>query len=241
MSVLTTYLNEREAELKDHLDLIGRLELRAQEKFAFEDPLRVEVRHVLILKSGLMVHLYNVIEAIMSRALDQLSREVSKYHPRDYGDSWFSEWIRSSTRVEDGGAPQQILTRIEKTSRSLIQESGWDSLTIRAGAGNWDDKRISKIMEKLGIPLKLGRRLKKEACGHYVDDLSRLCFIRKRRNDLAHGVLTFEEGAQDRSLEDLSGFVRIVASYLRVVVSCFEDFSKKGNFLASVTKTEPAP
>ena len=241
MSLLTAYLNDRETELKDHVDLIRKLELRAQESFKADDPLRVEVRHVLILKSGLMVHLYNVIEAVITRALEQLAQDVSKYHPRNYAQSWFREWVRSSTRVEDGGAPQQILARIEKASRSLIEESGWDSLTIRSGSGNWDDKRIGKIVENLGIRMQLGDELKKEACGHYVDDLSRLCFIRKRRNDLAHGVLTFEEGAQDRSLQDLYDFVRIVASYLRVVVCSFESFSANGGFLASTEKAVSIP
>ncbi len=237
MSMLTAYLDEREAELKDHVDLIQKLELRAGERFEADDPLRVEVRHVLILKSGLMVHLYNVIEAVMSRALVQLAQDVSKFHPRNYAQSWFREWIRSSTRVEDGGAPQQLLTRIENASRSLIEDAGWDDLTIRSGSGNWDDKRIGKIVDNLGIRIQLGDKLKREACGHYVDDLSRLCFIRKRRNDLAHGVLTFEEGAQDRTLQDLVDLVRIVASYLRAVVTSFESYAANGSFLVSAQET----
>ena len=241
MSMLTAYLDEREAELKDHVDLIQKLDLRARESFEADDPLRVDVRHVLILKSGLMVHLYNVIEAVMSRALEQLAQDVSKYHPRKYAQSWFSEWIRSSTHVEGGGTPQQRLARFEKASRSLIEESGWDDLTIQSGSGNWDDERIGKIVKKLGIQMKLGKQLGKEARGHYVDDLSRLCFIRKRRNDLAHGVLTFEEGAQDRTLQDLLDFVRVVASYLRVVVTSFESYSAKGSFLASAQETVQVP
>ena len=65
-----------------------------------------------------------------------------------------------------------------------------------------------------------------------MDDISRLGFVRKRRNELAHGVLTFEEGTRDRTFDDLRELVDVISKYLGVVVDCFQMFLVSCQYLA---------
>ncbi len=232
MSSVTTFLDDRSAELREHVELIGELEQRSLGGTRSDQALRFQQKQLLILRSGLMVHIYNVVEAVMTRALEELEIEIAKHEPRAYGDKLFKEWIKSSAQPYDGVGPEKLLQRIEAIGLHLIGRNDGCPLTIRRSSGNWDDRSIARVSSDLGIRLKLDADLRKLACGHYVDDISRLGFVRKRRNELAHGVLTFEEGTRDRTFDDLRELVDVISKYLGVVVDCFQTFVVSCQYLA---------
>ena len=233
MSAVRTYLDERREELQAHATIIHRLEDASLGSNRARIPIDVPQKHLSILRSGLMVHLYNVVEAVMTRLLEELGTEVAKHHPSTYADKMLREWVKSSTRPSDGAGPERLLQRIEEIARQLIQRSNANPLEIRRGSGNWDDKSILRVSSDLGVDLNLDEELRRRACGKYVDEISRLGFVRKRRNELAHGVLTFEEGARDRTCAELQDLVDVVSDYLIRVVDCFEAFLDACRFLAA--------
>ena len=231
MSPVRAYLDERRAELVDHSTLIRRLEEISLGPRPAGIAVSVRQNQLSILRSGLMVHLYNVVEAIMSRLLEELANEIAKHPPSTYADKVLSAWVQSSTRPYDGAGPEKLLERIEEVARQLIGRSDSTPVEIKRSAGNWDDRSISRVSGNLGVELTLDGELRRRACGHYVDDISRLGFVRKRRNELAHGVLTFEEGARDRTCAELEDLVAVVSDYLERVVECFETFLEACRFL----------
>ena len=233
MIAVRTYLQDRRDELHDHAKLIHKLEEASVGGGQVRFPIDVQQKHLSILRSGLVLHLYNVVEAVMTRVLEELATEVAKHHPSTYADNILKEWVKSSTRPTDGAGPDRLLQRIEEIAHQLIQRSNASPLEIRRGSGNWDDKSILRVSSNLGVELDLDEGLRRRAYGNYVDDISRLGFIRKRRNDLAHGVLTFVEGARDRTCEDLQDLVEVVSDYLERVVACFEAFLEACRFLAT--------
>jgi len=233
MSTVRIFLNERRTELSDHASLIRKIEEANLKRNQRPHTVKVDYKQLSILRSGLMVHVYNVVEAVMTRLLEELATEVRKHDPTTYGDKVLKAWIKGATRPDDGAGPEKLLQRIEELARQLIQRSDWNPLDVRRSPGNWDDKSISRVSSDLGVDLTLDEELRRRACGHYVDELSRLGFVRKRRNELAHGVLTFEEGARDRTCAELEELVDVVSDYLQQVVRCFEAFLRACRFLAA--------
>ena len=69
MDEIKYYLRERKDEVETHLHLLEALEFRSLTKQTNTNDLNVDVRQVLILKASILVHLYNVVEAVMAKLL----------------------------------------------------------------------------------------------------------------------------------------------------------------------------
>lgn len=69
MRVYDELLSERTKELRSHLELISELNDAAVARIGIANLVRVETEHFEILKSGFLVHLYNVVEAVMYTTL----------------------------------------------------------------------------------------------------------------------------------------------------------------------------
>ena len=233
MIAVSMYLNDRKDELVQHAELIRRLEEANLDKANVQTALSVPQIQLSILRSGLMIHLYNVVEAIMTRLLEELGAEVEKYGPSEYAEKILSAWVESSIKPYDGAGPEKLLKRMEEVVQQLINPADWDRIEVKRSAGNWDDQSIRRVSERLGIDLRIDNGLRRRACGHYYDDISRLGYVRKRRNELSHEVLTFAEAARDRTCEELDDLVSVVSDYLERVVECFDDFLKSFRFLRS--------
>lgn len=231
MREVRSYLKQRSEEIDQHLSLLNKLDERSRESHQERDHLTVEVRQVLIMKSSIVVHLYNVVEATMSQVMDELARQVSQHHPKAYTQPFFREWIKCTAGTTDGAGPERLLEKVTTTGQHLISEAGWAGLKILRGSGNWDDKEIQRIAGRLGVGLEMDRDIAKAASENYSNDESRLTYLRKKRNSLAHGHSTFEEGAKERTYEDLVELAQVVLNYVREVIECFSRFVEADGYL----------
>lgn len=231
MREIRSYLGQRSEEMDHHLSLLYMLDRRTRESSGAGDQLRVEVRQVLILKSSILVHLYNIVEATMNQVLDEVARQVSTYHPKMYTEAFFKEWIRYSAGTNDSAGPEKLLEKVTATGQDLISEDGWTEMRIIRGSGNWDDKEIQRIAGRLDIVLDIDPEIARAASENFSNDESRLTYLRRRRNSLAHGHSTFEEGAQDRTYDELVELAKVVLKYVREVIECFERFVDVDGYL----------
>lgn len=231
MKQVESYLAERDDEMTQHLTLLKSLDGRSLDGKASPTE-RIEVRQVLILKSSVLVHLYNIVEATMNRILDALADSVSAHHPKNYSDSFFEEWIRFAAKTNDGSGPDVLLKKVTKTGKQLIAENDWERLRIHRTFGNWDDVRIAQLAERLNVRMDIEAEVKRNASEHFRNDQSRLVYLREKRNQLAHGFETFEEGAKDRTSGDLADLAGKVLAYLKEVVRCFSAFDASRGYLA---------
>ena len=230
MNHVEIYLRERIDEMSQHLALLRRLDTRAAEGVENPDQ-RVEVRQVLILKSSVLVHLYNIVEATMNRALDKIAENASRYHPKNYTDAFLEEWMRKSAGTHDGASPDKLLKNATTAARQLVQNEDWNSLTINRGYGNWDDIRISRLSARLGVQLHIDETVRRHASEHYRNGESRFVYLRNKRNGLAHGFETFEDGANDRTADELTDLAKKVLDFMLEVIKCFDAFDQAEGFL----------
>ena len=74
-------LSGRAGEIESHLSLIEELTAAAIARQGIANLQRVEMEHVDVLKSGFLVHLYNVVEAVMAKILEEVAADVTRYPP----------------------------------------------------------------------------------------------------------------------------------------------------------------
>jgi hypothetical protein len=96
------------------------------------------------------------------------------------------------------------------------------------GANN--DERIQKLLKRHGIELKLPKRVLTQVKKPVFDENGPLALIRLRRNDLAHGLISFAECGRGLTVPDLRRWTFIVVVYLRAVIEHFEHYLDKSQF-----------
>ena len=77
------------------------------------------MEHVNVLKSGFLVHLYNVVEAVMAKILEEVAADVIRYPPAKWSSSVRTEWVRNRAGVARGIESHQRLSRTVK----IVDES----------------------------------------------------------------------------------------------------------------------
>ena len=224
-------LSARAEEVESHLLLIEELTEAAIARQGVANLQRVEMEHVDVLKSGFLVHLYNVVEAVMTKILEEVAAAVIRYPPGEWSSSVRTEWVRTRAGVERGIESDQRLTRTVKIVDEAIEGAINVAFRVRY-EGNWSDSEITKVSERLGCSLQITPDLVRRACDdRFQDDLAPMKYIRHKRNSLAHGNETFREGARQLSSRDLQRLRHTVVEYMESVSASFSSYIEGKSFL----------
>lgn len=115
-----------------------------------------------------------------------------------------------------------------KTIHSKISQISIDIITAtfereRIFSGNVDAKLIKKTAEKYGF-------------SHFTDcsktkNGKNLLVVKVNRNDLAHGIKSFEEVGRDKTIEELLEIKEEVVEYLRQILKNIEDYLDNKEYL----------
>lgn len=234
MRDILEYLRERKDEFERHLFIARMLEARIDELVG-EEGHQVEVRHVNTIKSGLLIHLYNIVEAVTTRTLGVVGATVVAESPKRWTQSLLKEWVRAAIwsgedRISDGA-----LNRLAEVSGLLVSGDPLTSFAVKGEPGSWDDKAIKKVAERLGCRLLLSEGVKEAAYTRkYRDQTTAMKHLAVRRNQIAHGETTFEEGANDLTLNELSELANRVLPFLKEVTESYQTFLNDKDYLASI-------
>ena len=224
MKIYEELLSERTRELRAHLELITELNTAAVARLGIAKLKKVETEHVEILKSGFLVHLYNVVEAIMDVILIEVSKAAVAYPPSQWSVLVRREWARSRAGVERVLQSDQRLCR---TTR-LLDEALADALAVDfriASSGNWSNDEIVTIADRLGCALQVAPDVLNNACAvPFQDNFAPMKFVRHKRNRLAHGNETFSSGAMLLTPMDLARLYKPVVNYMSSVTESFTDY-----------------
>ena len=232
MIEVLSYLDERVDEFHSHLSVARMLEQRVDGEIV-DGNIRVEVRHVNTVKSGLLIHLYNIVEAVMSRALQEVGQTVVAERPSLWSESLLSEWIRAEIWSGDERLGEQAMKRLTDVSSNLVSGGLIPAFTIKGEPGSWNDEAIKKVAERLGCDLSLSGEVRRGAYERsYRNDTTALKYLASRRNAIAHGASTFEEGANDLSIDELEKLSERILPYLKAVTESYQNFLNNKKYLA---------
>ena len=224
-------LSDRAGEIASHLSLIEELTEAAIARLGVANLQRVEMEHVDVLKSGFLVHLYNVVEAVMAKILEEVAADVIRYPPARWSSSVRTEWVRARAGVERGIESHQRLSRTVRIVDEAIGGAVNVEFRVRY-EGNWSDSEITTVSERLGCSLQVAPGVVRRACHQRIqDDLAPMKYIRHKRNSLAHGNETFREGARQLSSRELQQLRLSVVEYMESVSSSFTSYLEGKSFL----------
>jgi hypothetical protein len=234
MGDLADAFKERLVEIDAYLDLLD--EVQRQVGSGGRAGLRVTEQQQRILHSSVYLQLYNLVESTITRCVDAISEAVAaegRWRPHDLSEQLRRQWIRSILGAHDDPSLENRFEEIVRLTDAIIAARPISRFTIaKGGGGNWDDTQIEKFTERrLGFTLNIPSTLRTEIKRRRRDDRGALELIRKLRNALAHGHLSFEQCGANDTVSDLRLLKKWTAEYLREVVLQFEAFIEAHEFL----------
>lgn len=234
MTTLLTTLAERKDEFSSHLALA-----QAMEEHILEGDLvcigdtAVTVRHLRTIKSGLIVHLYNIVEALMNRTMEEVGVAVKSFAPDTWSPDTLREWLRCNASISLDGNEESRLETVHGAALKLLQIDPIHDLKFKKPSGTWSDKVIMTFSRRLNIRFDLTPEIaiKIQKSAKYGDKTP-LEFLADRRNVIAHGRRSFEEGAGTLSLTDIQELADVTIEYMEHAIIAFQTFVNEKRYLA---------
>jgi hypothetical protein len=237
MEQLSQAFEERLQEIESYLQFLEGIEIEAR-----SGPPRlghsgapITTQQQRILYSGIFLQLYNLVEATIVRCLDGVTEaalEAGTWGPGDLTIELRREWVRVIARTH-------VELNYENRLASALSLCGHlvDSLPVRGfkvekgRGGNWDDAAIEQIASRLGFDLQLSEGTNSAIKRKFRDDLGPLRLVKKLRNSLAHGSISFAECGENVTVGELRDLTDRTANYMREVVGCFVSYIRDHEYL----------
>lgn len=231
MKEVLEYLEERASEFNRHLYVARLLEARVDDEVG-ENGEQIEVRHVNTLKSGLLIHLYNIVEAVTTRTLAVVGQTVITEKPKLWTESMLKEWIRAAIWDGEERLGDGAVTRLANIGSVLASGNSPDAFNVKGEPGSWDDASIKKVADRLGCSLVLSRAIRRAVFEKaYLNEKTAMNYLASRRNAIAHGATTFEDGARDHTLDEIEKLANRILPFLKAVAESYETFLDTKSYL----------
>lgn len=228
---------ERLVEIEAYLGFLDSVEVEAR-----TGPPRVGATGALIttqqqriLYSGVFLQLYNLVESTIVRCIDEVTQSAiasATWAPGDLTSDLRREWVRVMARTHVDLSYENRLESALVLCEHLVAALPVTEFALeKGGGGNWDDDAIEKIANRLGFQLNVNQAVYSGVKRPFRDDLGSLGLVRKLRNSLAHGSISFAECGENVTVGELRDLADRTAAYLREVVKAFEAYIKDRGFL----------
>ncbi|MBA4052081.1 MAG: hypothetical protein C0472_09450 [Erythrobacter sp.] len=228
--------NERKAEVQSHLNFIQRLEDAATGRSEGLGIGPTDSEPINILKSGFLVHLYNVVEAVMTKVLEEIELEARSHLPGLWRDGLIREWARGRVNLTREMTVENAENRVNSLIREAISRDALGNVRIKRESGNWSHEQIERVAEKLECELNIPIDVRQRACiDLFENDLVPMKYLRHKRNFLAHGNESFVDAARHLSVARLTILNDATAGYMASVTAAFSDYLNSQRFLQTAT------
>ncbi|MFD4549410.1 MAE_28990/MAE_18760 family HEPN-like nuclease [Streptomyces sp. NPDC058466] len=236
-SELSPFFEERYAEVSEYLAFLQEIEKAAQSGIPRIAGVnyRITVKQQRILYSSLYLQLYNLVEATVARcisAITEAAETAGQWQPHQLNDELLREWVRSTARTHADMAPEARLKYAMDLGERIVKQLPVNGFLIESGGGgNWDDEAIYDMGKRLGCSITITAETRSLVKRPMRDDLGSMKLVKNRRNDLAHGSISFVECADTVTVDELCRTANSVEKYLREVIDCFVRFVDSYDFL----------
>ncbi len=224
MTPLQSTLASRREEFDSHFALAKALEDRmVLDPDSSIGTVSLSARHINTVKSGLVVHLYNIEEAFMTQVLEYLGSALGSVDPRRWSDHSLREWLRETivSRISEISEDGRLTTVFQSTTK-LRSDLALGPQKLKKPSGTWDDKGIATFGRRMNVAFDMPPNIWQSiAASPEYGDKTPLQFLAERRNAIAHGRRSFEDGASDQSLVKIRKLADTTLGYLDCVAGAF--------------------
>jgi hypothetical protein len=187
-----------------------------------------------ILYSGVFLQLYNLVEATVVSCLDgvtDVTLKAGSWEPGDLSTELRREWVRVTARTHIDLNYEHRLESALDLCKHLVEALPITGFKVENGGGNWDDSAIEAITIRLGFQLTVSSQAYQNIKRPFKDDLGPLALVKKLRNNLAHGSISFAECGEGMTVGELRDLMDRTAAYLREVVNAFRAYINQYEYL----------
>lgn len=238
MKAIKDGFRARRHEITRYLDLLQFVEESGSEIVSRDRARQFSIdtttRHVL--KASVFVHLYNLIESVVTQSLERVAQEIRDggFTFGDINKAWQRCWVQELAKTNEQMNPEKRLSKLLAICDSLLAK---EVVVVkpRVPGGSLDDTRIEKLLDRHGIQLSTSDRFKRIVKGQVLDLNGPLKVVRLRRNQLAHGLASFGDCGRDVTILQLRQWAAIVFWYLRHVIAQFSRHLTDGEFKQRTT------
>ncbi|GHT50631.1 hypothetical protein AGMMS49982_06320 [Bacteroidia bacterium] len=190
--------SQRKAEIDEYFNFLNAYQ-----------PANADDNLFKILKSNLLIMLYNLIESSISNAIEEI-------HNNMYSNSVsfnslkgeIKSIIISNTKKVN---PDKLVLQINDIATDIVKHTFKKDELF---SGNVDGKKIREISVKYGFNSDTDYNKTKHG--------SHLVTIKDKRNDLAHGIFSFTEVGKEYTIQDLEEMKDKTLNYISEILDNIE-------------------
>jgi len=183
---------------------------------------RISSQVIDTLKANGFLLLYNLVEATMRLAMEAIHDDIEKHgHHFDELRPELRKHILSLFR-KDGGLDRIVLEAAHPISKSILAARFRGD---RLFNGNIHHDVLEKLASKIGFSTNTDHRTTQGG--------KRLERVKDRRNELAHGELTFYACGQSTPIEELVAIKNEVVAYVEGILVNIDMFLQAAGYLAT--------
>ncbi len=225
MDAVHVDFEKRVSEIDTYMDHVLGLEQPEPALFGSPTPASGETdrREELekVLKATVFLLLYNLVESTVRQSLVAICDAVADDR-KSYAQlraEIQQLWIRTKHKNFRNQGTGNIFDAIRDLPSELVELEFEQKL---ASGGNLDARKIREFAEEYGFSAK----------AHYrADNGSKLFLIKRRRNDLAHGLESFAECGRQYSVQELAQMKNETVIYLRSILRNVSRYIERRQFL----------
>lgn len=216
--------SEREKSIETYIKLLGSIEAR---KTIIELRRETAESNFLILKANFFLILYNLIESSVRSGFQVIYDDlISKNISADQcSDEMRQMWVKQKfKKIPAASSNQDTYFRFtQDISTKIINKEALDlSSRDLPISGNLDASKIRKLCQEHGIKLSL----------HYRSfGGGELETVKTKRNNLAHGHVSFDECGREYTVADLTRISKQVLTFVRSFLNSLMKAHRKSLFL----------
>ena len=179
-----------------------------------------------IFKSNLSLMSYNIIEYTVANLIDSIYDEIRIQNLSyvDVNESIKKLWKKTILKaVNDPNANFNTFIKKNDEIIDYIIEKKPLFLTSRdsLSVGNLDAEKIKETFDNHGVQLP-------SSSGNFRPDIFKS--VKQKRNDLAHGTVSFVEAVQNDSIHDLEDNVKIIIGFLDELIETVKIYLNESKY-----------
>lgn len=223
-------LTNRRRELDKHLAFIRELENSALNRTGGAP---VDTEHVNILKSAFLVHLYNVVESVMTKTVDEIAAAAEVHPPANWADGLFRSWLEHrANAVVDLAASKRVDRIVSVIAEAAGRQPLESARVAKREGGNWSHDQIANIAGRLSCTLTIRPDVEFSACTrNFLNAMPPMKYVRHMRNQLAHGNVSFIDAGSLLSVAQLDSLRVAILDYMEDVTASFRAFLDEKKYL----------
>jgi hypothetical protein len=195
-------------------DTFKQRQMEIEEYFIFlssYQPAKADDNLFKILKSNLLIMLYNLIESSISNAIEEIHNNIysNSVSFNSLKEEIKSLIINNTKRVNS----DEFVKKVNDIATDIVK---YTFKKDELFSGNVDSKKIKRLSKQYGF--NSDTEYNKTKHGAY------LVTIKGKRNDLAHGIYSFTEVGKDYSIQDLEDMKDKTINYIEAILENIEQY-----------------